>query len=105
MSVETTPATDGRQRVSLGPVERWAVLGSGTALLGFGFWLASSVQTLLVSSQTTSQQVANVQLQVQQLNTQMQDVAAVKLKVAELSIQVEQNKQDIHELKQLKGLK
>lgn len=103
--METMPSQDGRTIVSLGLFGKLALSVATALLVTFCGWLVFSVQSLLTSAQVTNQQVSAVQLQVQQLNTQMQDVAAVKLKVAELSIQVEQNKQDIKELKQLRGLR
>jgi len=39
------------------------------------------------------------------MNTQLADVPALKLELAKQAAQVEQNKQDIRELKQLRWLK
>ncbi|WP_455948160.1 hypothetical protein [Lelliottia jeotgali] len=105
MSMETQPSQDGRTRISLGPVEKWIVGAfAGGVVLGV-MWLVGSVQTVLTQQQVTNQQVMTVQQQLQTINTQLADVPALKLELAKLAIQTEQNKQDIRELKQLRGIK
>lgn len=98
MTMEVQPSQDGRTRISLGPVERWVASVIAAAFIGGGYWLVSSVQSML-----TQQQVTNQQLQT--INAQMADVPALKIELAKISLQTEQNKQDIRELKQLRGLK
>jgi predicted membrane metal-binding protein len=98
MTMEAQSSQDGRTRISLGPVERWIVTILAGALVGGGYWLVTSVQSIL-----TQQQVTNQQLQT--INVQMADVPALKIELAKQAVQVEQNKQDIRELKQLRGLK
>jgi hypothetical protein len=52
---------------------------------------------------TTKQAVANSQLLT--MNAQLADVPAIKLELARHAIQIEQNKQDVQELRQIRGLK
>ncbi|HGM6772822.1 hypothetical protein ABE583_02880 [Stenotrophomonas sp. TWI143] len=105
MSMETQPSQDGRTRLSLGPVEKWIVGAFAGGVVAGVLWLVGSVQTLLSQQQVTNQQVLTVQQQLQTINTQLADVPALKLELAKQAVQVEQNKQDIRELKQLRGLK
>jgi len=105
MTMETQPGQDGRTRLFLGPVEKWAVGAvAGGVVLGV-VWLVGSVQTILTQQQVTNQQVMTVQQQLQTINTQLADVPALKIELAKVSLQTEQNKQDIKELKQLRGIR
>ncbi|HEL4829000.1 TPA: hypothetical protein UOC34_000166 [Stenotrophomonas maltophilia] len=105
MSMEAQPSQDGRTRISLGPVEKWIVGAFASLVFAGGYWLISSMQAVLTQQQVTNQQMATVQQQLQTFNTQLADVPALKLELAKQAVQVEQNKQDIKELKQLRGLK
>ncbi|HHA2725636.1 hypothetical protein [Stenotrophomonas maltophilia] len=105
MSMEVQPSQDGRTRISLGPVEKWIVGAFASFMIAGGYWLISSMQAVLTQQQVTNQQMATVQQQLQTFNTQLADVPALKLELAKQAVQVEQNKQDIKELKQLRGLK
>ncbi len=105
MSMEAQPSQDGRTRVSLGPVEKWFVTAFAGFIVAGGYWLISSMQAVLTQQQGTNQQMATVQQQLQTFNTQLADVPALKLELAKQAVQVEQNKADIKELKQLRGLK
>ncbi|WP_295550921.1 hypothetical protein [uncultured Stenotrophomonas sp.] len=102
--METQPNQDGRTRLSLGPVEKWIVGAFAVFMVAGGYWLISSMQAVLTQQQVTNQQMATVQ-QLQTFNTPLADVPALKLKLAKQAVQVEQNKADIKELKQLRGLK
>lgn len=89
---------DGRWHVSLGPVEK-SVMGLVTAgVLGLCFWLVTSVNTLL-----TQQAVSNTQLVA--IQAQLTGVPDLSNRVGKLELQAEQNKQDIRELRQLRGVK
>lgn len=103
--MEAQPSQDGRTRISLGPVERWIAAVIAAAFVYGAYWLVGSVQLLLTRQEVTNQQMATVQQQLQTINTQLADVPALKLELAKQAVQVEQNKQDIRELKQLRGLK
>ncbi|WP_414490181.1 hypothetical protein [Stenotrophomonas maltophilia] len=105
MSMEAQPSQDGRTRISLGPVEKWIVGIFASFMVSGGYWLITSMQAVLTQQQVTNQQMATVQQQLQTFNTQLADVPALKLELAKQAVQVEQNKQDIKELKQLRGLK
>ena len=105
MAMEAQPSQDGRTRISLGPVERWIAVVIAAAFVYGAYWLVGSVQSMLTQQQVTNQQMATVQQQLQTINTQLADVPALKLELAKLAVQVEQDKQDIRELKQLRGLK
>lgn len=105
MSMETQPSQDGRARILLGPVEKWIVTIFASFMVAGGMWLVSSMQAVLTQQQVTNQQMATVQQQLQTFNTQLADVPALKLELAKQAVQVEQNKQDIRELKQLRGIK
>ncbi|WP_414488861.1 hypothetical protein [Stenotrophomonas maltophilia] len=105
MSMEAQSSQDGRTRISLGPVEKWIVGAFASFMIAGGYWLISSMQAVLTQQQVTNQQMATVQQQLQTFNTQLADVPALKLELAKQAVQVEQNKQDIKELKQLRGLK
>ncbi|WP_323162771.1 hypothetical protein [Stenotrophomonas maltophilia] len=105
MSMEAQPSQDGRTRISLGPVEKWIAGAFASFMIAGGYWLISSMQAVLTQQQVTNQQMATVQQQLQTFNTQLADVPALKLELAKQAVQVEQNKQDIKELKQLRGLK
>ena len=105
MSMEAQSSQDGRTRLSLGPVERWIAVVIASAVVYAAYWLVGSVGLLLTRQEVTNQQMATVQQQLQTFNTQLADVPALKLELAKTAIQTEQNKQDIKELKQLRGLK
>lgn len=105
MSMEAQPSQDGRTRISLGPVEKWIVGAFAGFMVAGGYWLISSMQAVLTQQQVTNQQMTTVQQQLQTFNAQLADVPALKLELAKLAIQTEQNKQDIRELKQLRGIK
>ncbi|PZS42777.1 hypothetical protein A7X60_01735 [Stenotrophomonas maltophilia] len=105
MSMEAQPSQDGGTRILLGPVEKWIVGAFASFMIAGGYWLISSMQAVLTQQQVTNQQMATVQQQLQTFNTQLADVPALKLELAKQAVQVEQNKQDIKELKQLRGLK
>jgi hypothetical protein len=105
MTMEAQSSQDGRTRISLGPVEKWIVGAFASFTIAGGYWLISSMQAVLTQQQVTNQQMATMQQQLQAFNTQLADVPAVKLELAKQAVQVEQNKQDIRELKQLRGLK
>lgn len=103
--METHPSQDGRIRLSLGPVEKWIVGAFASFTIAGGYWLISSMQAVLTQQQVTNQQMATMQQQLQTFNAQLADVPALKLELAKQAVQVEQNKADIKELKQLRGLK
>lgn len=105
MTMEAQSSQDGRTRISLGPVEKWIVGAFASFTIAGGYWLISSMQAVLTQQQVTNQQMATMQQQLQTFNTQLADVPALKLELAKQAVQVEQNKQDIRELKQLRGLK
>jgi hypothetical protein len=105
MTMEAQPSQDGRIRISLGPVEKWIVGAFASFTIAGGIWLVGSMQAVLTQQQVTNQQMTTVQQQLQTINTQLADVPALKLELAKQAVQVEQNKQDIRELKQLRGLK
>lgn len=94
----------GGQGAAPPPDARLVDAFAGGVVLGV-MWLVGSVQTVLTQQQVTNQQVMTVQQQLQTINTQLADVPALKLELAKLAIQTEQNKQDIRELKQLRGIK
>jgi len=105
MTMEAQPNQDGRTRLFLGPVEKWAVGAvAGGIVLGV-VWLVGSVQTILTQQQVTNQQVMTVQQQLQTINTQLADVPALKLELAKLSIKVEQHDAEIKEVKSLRGVR
>lgn len=103
--MEAQPGQDGRTRISLGPVEKVIVGAFVSLMTAGGIWLVGSMQTVLTQQQLTNQQMATVQQQLQTFNTQLADVPALKIEMAKQAVQVDQNKQDIRELKQLRGLK
>lgn len=105
MTMEAQPSQDGRTKISLGPVERWIALVIACAIVSIGYWLVGSMQSVLTQQQVTNQQITGLQQQLQIMNTQLADVPALKLELAKQAVQVEQNKSDIRELKQLRGLK
>lgn len=103
--MEVQPSQDGRTRISLGPVEKWIVGAFATFMTAGGLWLVSTTQAVLIQQQLANQQMATMQQQLQSFNAQLADVPALKLELAKTTLQTEQNKQDISELKQLRGLK
>ena len=103
--MEAQSSQDGRTRISLGPVEKWIVGAFATFMTAGGLWLVSTTQAVLIQQQLTNQQMATMQQQLQSFNAQLADVPALKLELAKTTLQTEQNKQDIRELKQLRGLK
>lgn len=105
MTMEAQPSQDGRTRISLGPVEKWIVGAFASFMVAGGYWLISSMQAVLTQQQVMNQQMATVQQQLQTFITQLADVPTLKLELAKQAVQVEQNKQDIRELKQLRGPK
>lgn len=105
MTMEVQASNDGRNRISLGPVEKWIVGAFASGIVVGVIWLVGSVQTMLTQQQVMNQQVMTVQQQLQTINVQLADVPALKLELAKQAVQVEQNKQDIKELRQLRGLK
>lgn len=89
---------DGRQHFTLGKVEKWVVGVVGAAFLGGGFWLVSSVQTLV-----TQMAVANAQLS--SLNNQLSDVPGLSKQVVELKVRVDNHDDEIDELRSVRNLK
>jgi len=113
---ELQPTPDGRWHFSLGVVEKWVVGVSATLLIGgvsyAGMSLDHRLESLAdgnaelsnaIQEMTTKQAVANSQLLT--MNAQLADVPAIKLELARHAIQIEQNKQDVQELRQIRGLK
>lgn len=98
MSVDLQPKPDGRMHFSLGPVERWIAVVIGGAIVAVGYWLVSSMQTVL-----TQQAVANQQLQT--IGAQLTDVPQLRRDVVELRVQVKAHDEAIKELRQTRGLK
>lgn len=105
MTMEAQPSQDGRTRISLGPVEKWIVGAFAGGVAACFLWLVGSMQSVLTQQQVMNQQVMTVQQQLQTINTQLADVPALKIELAKVALQTEQNKQDIRELKQLRGIK
>ncbi|MBA0428405.1 MULTISPECIES: hypothetical protein [Stenotrophomonas] len=105
MTMEVQPSQDGSTRISFGPFAKVIFTAFTSLVAAGGVWLVSSMQAVLTQQQVTNQQMATMQQQLQAFNTQLADVPAVKLELAKQAVQVEQNKQDIRELKQLRGLK
>lgn len=93
---------DGRMRFTLGPVEKLIVGAIGTALSLF-LWRSYDSITSKLDAVVVQQAVTNQRLQ--DLTTQMADMPAVKLEVAKHAVLIEQNAQQIQELRQTKGLK
>ena len=98
MSVDLSQKPDGRMHFSLGPVERWIAGIIGAAIVAVGYWLVSSMQTVL-----TQQAVANQQLQT--IGAQLTDVPQLRRDVVELRVQVKAHEEAIKELRQTRGLK
>ena len=98
MPMDLEPKSDGRSHFVLGPVERWIIGIVGTGIVGVGWWLVSSMQTVL-----TQQAVANQQLQT--IGAQLTDVPQLRRDVVELKVRVEAVEEGQKELRQTRGLK
>lgn len=101
MTVEIEPH-DGRMRFTLGPIEKVIVGAIGTALSLF-LWrsydsITSKLDAVVVQQAVTNQRLGD-------LTTQMTDLPSIKLEVAKHAVLIEQNSQQIQELRQTKGLK
>lgn len=103
------PTPDGRWHFALGPVEKW-VVGLGAALIvTVAAWTANSVNGQLSAMAETLQRLSTQQAvtnsQLLSMNSQLADVPSLKLEIAKHAVQIEQNKQDVKELRQTRGLK
>ncbi|KOR44292.1 hypothetical protein ADT25_11085 [Xanthomonas oryzae] len=114
MKVDAQSSTDGRPRVVLGTFERWALGIAASVMTTASIALVTTVlQTKSAvdkaatqeAVQKLSEQQAVMNSKLVDIQAQLADVPALKLEVAKQAIQVEQNKQDIKELRQLRGLK
>lgn len=103
--MEAQTAQDGRMRFTLGPVERWIVGVAAAVLTSVIGWFALTVVQTKDAVGDVAKQQAVVAARLTDIQTQLADVPALKLEVAKQAVQVEQNKQDIKELKQLRGLR
>lgn len=98
MTMDLQPETGGRWHFTLGPVEKWAVRGVAAGIVALAFWLITSVNTLITQQALTNQQLQNIQVQ-------LSGVPELSTRVTRLELQTEQNKVDIQELRQLKGVR
>lgn len=100
---------DGRQRVSLGPVERWIVGLVAAGFVAGGVWFGNSLmarmdaqtaeskeQNKTLQAVVTQQAVMNGQ--VQTLTTQLADVPRLTREMAETKVRVDRHEQDIREI-------
>ena len=78
-------------------MERWVAAAIGAGVLCLAFWLVTSVNTLITQQALTNQQLQTIQVQ-------LSGVPELSTRVTRLELQTDQNKQDIRELKQLKGV-
>ena len=86
----------GRWHVSLGPVEKTVMGLIATGVAALGFWLVSSVNAVLTQQAVTNTQLIAIQ-------AQLTGIATLPERVGKLELQVEQNRQDVRELRQAKG--
>jgi hypothetical protein len=99
-------AADGRQYVSLGPVERWAASVVAAGFVACCVWFGNNVtqrledQNKAIQSVVTNQAVMNGQ--VQTLTIQLADVPRLTREVAEIRVQVSRHEQDIREMNRRK---
>ncbi len=100
--MDTTSTNDGRQHISLGPVERWIVGLFATAVVGGGFWFGRSLTDRLDQHTNTLQSVVTQQAvtngKVDTLTTQLADVPRLTREMAETKVRVDRHEQDIREL-------
>src|SRR5690606_19194978 len=95
--MDSTTATDGRQRISLGPVERWIVGLVAAGFVSGGVWFGSNLMERMdrqaaaasktnetLQSVVTQQAVMNGQ--VQTLTTQLADVPRLTREMAETKV-------------------
>lgn len=107
--MDLQPSSDGRWHFSLGIVEKWLVGFGVTALVSVvifgGRYTVNKLDTLNDGVVELAKQQALTNYQLQIMNTQMADMPAVKLEVAKHAVLIDQNTQEIKELRQTKGLK
>lgn len=100
--MDTTPTGDGRQHISLGPVERWVVSIGAVLIVAGGGWFARSMTTRLDDQSKTMQAVVTQQAvtngQIQTLTTQLADVPRLTREMAEIKVRVDRHEQDIRDL-------
>ena len=96
--MDLKPENGGRWHFILGPIEKAIVTVVLTAAVAVTYWTIGSVQTLLTQQAGTNQQLQSIQ-------SQLSGVPELGTRVSRLEVQAEQNKQDIRELKQLRGVK
>lgn len=96
---------DGHWHFKLGPVEKWGVGVAAAGAVILGYWLVSSVQTLVTQSAVTNSRLSD-------LSQQLTDVPELRRQVVELKVRVDQqaNRDDqqdesIKELRQVRGLR
>src|SRR5690606_28867746 len=99
--MDASQAGDGRQRVTLGPIERWIALAVGGAVVtGLSMFGQTMVQRLDRQNETlqavvTQQAVTNGK--VDTLTTQLADVPRLTREMAEMKVRVERGEQDIRD--------
>lgn len=107
--MDSTPTGDGRQHISLGPVERWIVGLCASAVVAGGVWFGKSLMdrldTQAASSAKTNETLQSVVTQqavmngqVQTLTTQLADVPRLTREIAEMRVKVDRHEQDIRDL-------
>lgn len=79
-------------------------LMEGAILLALGGLTTMVFQTREAVIKLTVQQEASQQL-LTNMQTGLADVPAIRTRMAEMKVQMDQNKQDIAELRQMRGLK
>ena len=107
--MDASQAGDGRQRVSLGPVERWIAGLVAAGFIAGGVWFGNNLmsrmdaqtaesreQNKTLQSVVTQQAVMNGQ--VQTLTTQLADVPRLTREMAEMKVRVDRHEQDIREI-------
>jgi hypothetical protein len=107
--IDSIRDTEGRKRYMIGAVEMWicvVVASSLLAIVAWGaVWVITSINDLgkTMAAMDARQQV--MQAGVTTLSVQLADIPQLSTKVAELTVQVERNRQDIAELRSVRGLR
>jgi len=98
VTVDVQRGGEGHWTFRLGPVEKAIVSAIGAAVVGVGWWLVSSMQTVMTQQAVTNQQLLAI-------SAQLADVPALSRRMAEHQVRLDRLESDMKELRATRNLR